>query len=85
LEITPVALNSFEIMEQKQSVALLRLQSAALEAAANAIIITDRAGAVIGSNSAFSRLTGYSAEEVVGQNTRFLKSGQHDQTFYQSL
>jgi PAS domain S-box-containing protein len=79
------ALNSLDIMGQKQSGALLRLQSAALEAAANAIIITDRAGAVIWTNSAFTRLTGYSAEEVVGQNTRFLKSGQHDQTFYQHL
>src|ERR1039457_4984362 len=79
------ALTSLDIMGQKQSEALLRLQSAALEAAANAIIITDRAGAVIWTNSAFTRLTGYSAEEVVGQNTRFLKSGQHDQTFYQNL
>jgi two-component system, cell cycle sensor histidine kinase and response regulator CckA len=72
-------------MEQKQTEALLRLQSAALESAGNAIIITDRAGAVIWTNSAFTRLTGYSAEEVVGRNTRFLKSGQHDQKFYRHL
>jgi two-component system cell cycle sensor histidine kinase/response regulator CckA len=72
-------------MKQKQPEALLRLQSAALESAANAITITDRAGAVIWTNSAFTRLTGYSAEEVVGQNMRVLKSGQHDQTFYQQL
>src|ERR1035437_4696772 len=61
------ALTSLDIMGQKQSEALLRLQSAALEAAANAIIITDRAGAVIWTNSAFTRLTGYSAEVVAGR------------------
>ena len=77
-----MALHFLDIMKQKHAKSLFRLERVALEAAANAVIITDLAGVVIWSNSAFTRLTGYSAEEVKGQNTRILKSGQHDQSFY---
>ena len=80
-----MALHFLDIMKQKHAKSLFRLERVALEAAANAVIITDLAGVVIWSNSAFTRLTGYSAEEVKGQNTRILKSGQHDQSFYKNL
>jgi PAS domain S-box-containing protein len=63
----------------------LRLQSAALEAAANGIIITDRDGKIIWANSAFTHLTGYSIDEVVGRKPSFLKSGKHDSGFYEEL
>ncbi|MEI6078799.1 MAG: ATP-binding protein, partial [Verrucomicrobiota bacterium] len=65
--------------------ASLRLKSAALDAAANAIVITDGTGKIEWVNQAFSTMTGYSAAEVTGQNPRLLKSGQHDQTFYQEM
>jgi two-component system cell cycle sensor histidine kinase/response regulator CckA len=84
-DIPPEASKCLDIMEQKETEALWRLKSAASEVAANAIAITDRAGAVIWTNSAFTRLTGYSAEEVVDRNVWFLKSGEDDQTLYQSL
>jgi PAS domain S-box-containing protein len=77
--------NIRDITKRKQAEARLQLQSTALEAAANAIIITDRSGAISWANSAFTRLTGYSAAEVLGANMRLLKSGQHDQAFYQNL
>ncbi|MDD1652750.1 MAG: PAS domain S-box protein, partial [Methanomicrobiales archaeon] len=64
---------------------LLRLQSAALESAANAMLITDRQGRITWVNPAFTLLTGYAAEEAIGQNARILKSGQHDPPFYQDL
>ena len=64
----------------------MRLQSAALNAAANAIVITDRAGLIEWVNPAFSELTGYTAAEAVGRNPRDLvKSDQHDQAFYKNL
>ena len=60
--------------------------SAALEAAANAILITDRTGAVRwGQPEAFTAMTGYDAEEVLGQNPRFLKSGEQDPSHYSKL
>lgn len=62
-----------------------RLHMAALEAAANGVVITDTRGTILWVNPAFSRLTGYPAEEVVGQNPRVLKSGEHDPLFYQYM
>jgi PAS domain S-box-containing protein len=84
-EIGGVVLNSRDISERKRAEATLRLQSLALEAAANAIVITDRTGAAIWANPAFSKLTGYAREEMIGQNPRLLKSGQHGQEFYRHL
>ena len=64
---------------------LLRIQSAALEAAANPIIISRRNGTIIWVNSAFEELSGYSRAEAIGQNTRLLKSEQQTPAFYKDL
>ncbi len=61
------------------------MQTAALESAANGIVITDHHGRIIWVNPAFTRLTGYSAPEAIGQNPRVLRSGEHDKGFYQKL
>lgn len=71
--------------ERKQAERGLRLNAAALEAAANGIIITDRQGTIIWVNPAYTRLTGYSLEEMLGQNPRVLKSGHHPPAFYRRL
>jgi nitrogen fixation negative regulator NifL len=63
----------------------LRLQAAALECAANAIVIVDLTGAVVWANPAFSRLTGYGLEEISGQRLSLLKSGQQPPEFYKDL
>jgi len=63
----------------------IKLQSAALHHAANAIAITDNMGAVIWVNRSFTRLTGYTLEEIYGRNLSILKSGKHDQSFYRNL
>lgn len=49
------------------------------------IIITNREGDIEYVNPAFSEITGYSGEELVGQNPRILKSGAHDKKFYEQL
>ena len=74
-----------EIAEHKDAEDRLHLQVAALQAAANAIVITDVAGKIIWVNSSFTRLTGYGAEEAIGQNPRILNSGKHDSSFYANL
>ncbi|MBI2115158.1 MAG: PAS domain S-box protein [candidate division NC10 bacterium] len=71
--------------EHRREEERLRLQSAALESAANAIIITDREGRILWVNPAFTHLTGYTSEEAVGQTPRLLKSGRQDLAFYQNL
>ncbi|MEA2007659.1 MAG: PAS domain S-box protein, partial [Chloroflexota bacterium] len=74
-----------DITERVQAEAQLKLQSHALKSAANAIVITDAKGDVQWVNPAFSDLTGYSFEEVLGHNPRVLKSGQHEEAFYKNL
>ncbi|WP_051181734.1 EAL domain-containing protein [Thermithiobacillus tepidarius DSM 3134] len=63
----------------------LRLQRAAMVSAANAIFITDREGRIQWVNQAFTRLSGYTAAEAVGQTPRLLKSGQQDSAFYRAF
>lgn len=59
---------------------------AALEAAANGIVITDKEAVITWANSAFSRLTGYGPDEVVGHKpSELTKSGLQDETFYQDM
>jgi PAS domain S-box-containing protein len=63
----------------------LRLQAAALQSAANGIVITGRDGMIQWVNPAFERLTGFSAAEAIGQDLRLLNSGQHDQEFFKEM
>lgn len=73
------------VTEQRQAERRLRLQSAALESAANAIVITNRFGRISWVNPAFTRLTGYTLDEAAGQTMRLLKSGQHAAAFYKQM
>ncbi len=63
----------------------LLFQQHALNATFNGIMISDVNGNIIWANEAISQLTGYSAEELKGQNPRVLKSGKQDETFYKNL
>jgi len=63
----------------------LRLQTSALDAAANGIAITHRTGKILWVNPAFTKLTGYAAEEAIGRNPRFLNSGRHAPEFFADL
>ncbi|UCV09915.1 PAS domain S-box protein [Dechloromonas denitrificans] len=64
----------------------LRLRSAALEAAANSIIITDMQGNIEWANPAFCELSGYSMAETLGKNPRdLLKSGEQLAAGYREL
>ena len=64
----------------------LQLQAAVLEAAANAIVITDTSGTIEWVNPAFTAITGYSLAEAVVKTPRDLSySGRHDRNFYRNL
>ena len=69
----------------RQMEAVLRLQVAALNSAANSIVITDRDGTILWVNAAFTKLTGYAAAEALGRNPRVLKSGKHDNQLYRDM
>jgi len=75
-----------DVTELKQAIERLHLQSAALEAAANAIVITDKNGRIEWTNPAFGQLTGYTIEEANGKNPRELVfSGQQSGAYYKKL
>jgi PAS domain S-box-containing protein len=62
-----------------------RLLSAAVEQSANTVLITDKTGKIIYVNPRFTKLTGYTFEEVLGKNPRILKSGEQSQEFYENF
>lgn len=74
-----------DITERKRAEHQLTLLTTALDAAANGIILVNKDGTILWSNPAFSRMTGYSKEEIVGKNPRILKSAKQDPQFYRDL
>jgi len=74
-----------DISSQRRAQEQLRLQAAALKAAANGIVITDREGNVQWVNPAFTAMTGFEMDEIIGKNPRVLKSGKQDKEFYRDL
>ncbi|MBN1514605.1 MAG: PAS domain-containing protein [Phycisphaerae bacterium] len=63
----------------------IRLLARALESVANGVIITDCDACIEWVNPAFSRLTGFTPEEAIGQNPRILKSDVHEDSLYREL
>jgi PAS domain S-box-containing protein len=77
-----------EVIETPQPVdADIRLRSfkRAVEQAGHSIYITDTDGTIRYVNPAFEATTGYTAEEAFGARPTMLKSGEHDETFYEDL
>lgn len=62
----------------------LSLAATAMESSV-AISITDSQGTILRVNQAFTDITGYRADEVIGENTSILNSGQHDKSFFDIL
>ena len=74
-----------ERKELKQSETALHMLSKAIEQAADNVIITNHQGIIEFVNPAFELVTGYTSREVIGKTPRILKSGKHDQEFYETL
>jgi PAS domain S-box-containing protein len=74
-----------DIRERKQAEAERERLMAAINQVAETIVITDTEGTIEYVNPAFEKITGYTCGEVIGQNPRILKSGEHDGPFYQNL
>jgi len=72
-----------DVTELKAAEAKLRILSHSVEYAGEAILITDTDAVIEYVNPAFSRITGYDAEEVLGQTPAVLNSGRQDDAFYQ--
>ena len=57
----------------------------AVEQSIESIVITDTTGAIVYANPAFTQVTGYTSEDVVGRNPRLLKSGKQDPDYYRAM
>ncbi|MBI5660101.1 MAG: EAL domain-containing protein [Nitrosomonadales bacterium] len=73
-----------DITERKRAEEELRIAAIAFESN-EGITVTDASSVIVRVNRAFTRLTGYSAEEVVGRTPAMLQSGRHDSAFYQQM
>jgi len=74
-----------DITQRRQAEELTRRLATAVEQAADDILITDAQGTIQYVNPVFEATTGYTRQEVIGQNPRLLKSGKHDATFYKRM
>ncbi|MGK7887907.1 MAG: EAL domain-containing protein [Leptolyngbyaceae cyanobacterium] len=74
-----------DITGRKAAEQKLQQAATAFENTIEGVIITDLEGQILDVNRAFIKVTGYSKEESIGQNPRFLKSGRHDDVFYQQM
>ncbi len=74
-----------DITKQSEQEAKLRLSAKVFESTTEGIIITDEDGQILAVNQAFCKITGYTEDEVLGQNPRILKSGRHDKAYYQNM
>lgn len=83
--LTGVSMRISVAMETAMDQQQIRLLSSALSAAGNGVMITNAQGIIQWVNPAFSKLSGYSADELIGRTPRILNSGQHAQGYYQAL
>lgn len=74
-----------DITLRRRGMERLRLSATVFENTGEGIIIADADSRIAGVNSAFSRITGYSEQEVLGKNPRLLQSGRQDRSFYRRM
>ncbi|MBU0767991.1 MAG: PAS domain S-box protein [Proteobacteria bacterium] len=75
----------YDITRQKRTEEKSLLLATAIEHAAESVIISNRIGTIQYVNPAFEQLSGFSREDIVGQNFRILRSDKHDKGFYKNM
>ncbi|MCX7109113.1 MAG: EAL domain-containing protein [Proteobacteria bacterium] len=74
-----------DITTRKQAEEQLRLSAKVFDSSTEGIIVTDASACIISVNPAFTEITGYSFDEVVGKNPQLLGSGLHDLNFFEAM
>ncbi|MCX7175541.1 MAG: EAL domain-containing protein [Proteobacteria bacterium] len=74
-----------DITERKKYEEQLLLAEKVFANSDEAITVTDASGKILSVNQAFTKVTGYGAEEAIGQNPRMLKSDRHGKDFYREM
>ncbi|MDQ0229966.1 nitrate/nitrite transporter [Metabacillus malikii] len=63
----------------------LSLETKIIQSVAQGMMVTNKNGTIEKVNEAFTRVTGYTSEEVVGKKPSILRSGKHDKSFYDKM
>ncbi|MDE1942049.1 MAG: EAL domain-containing protein [Betaproteobacteria bacterium] len=80
------SLDNFDrLIRQKSAEDSLRLAASVYQNSGEGMMITDADNRIMAVNPAFTKITGFTAEEAVGQNPSLLKSGRHDTAFYRNM
>ena len=74
-----------DISDQYRMLLRLRMTASVFSHASEGVVITDTQGNILEVNQAFTRITGYSADEVLGKNPSLLKSGRQSLEFYNQM
>lgn len=74
-----------DVTQRKRDEEHLRLYATVFDHAVQGIVVTDTEPRIRAVNPAFTRITGYTEEESLGQKPSLLQSGQHDHSFYESM
>jgi diguanylate cyclase (GGDEF)-like protein/PAS domain S-box-containing protein len=74
-----------DISERKKTEENLRLAAMVYENSSEAMLVTDADNVILAANPAFTAMTGYSVDEVIGTTPNILRSGEHDEAFYQAM
>ncbi|HSX71574.1 MAG TPA: EAL domain-containing protein [Pseudomonas sp.] len=76
---------SSDITQRRADEDSLRQAAAVFDSTLEGVLVTDREQRIVHVNPAFTRITGYTAEEVLGRQPNMFKSGRHDDAFYRAL
>ena len=79
------AVTFLDISQRRKAEERLQLASSIFSQAREGIMVTDVDGCIVEVNDAFSAITGYSREEVLGRNPRILNSGRQGREFYTTM
>ena len=63
----------------------MKLAASIYQSNADAIVVTDENNLIVDVNPAFTRITGYTRDEAIGRNPKFMQSGRHDKEFYRQM
>ena len=85
MSLEPMGGREDKVLAETLIKSLPHLFFSAVEQSSEAVVITDARGNIEYVNPAFTRITGYTREETLGQNHRLLKSGEHDPELYREL
>ena len=84
-EVIGVVGSARNVTQQRLADEKLRLASLVLENSSEAMMITDETERIVDVNPAFTKLTGYTLQEVIGENPALLHSGRQSPDFYRSM